>query len=265
MKISLTRSLFLGLLLVPTVNAQLVLKSLTQSKSSSYVRTFGLTDANVYIDLQSSASNSAVLGSVGAHMHAKGGVRILGHDARALTIEGNANASPTSKSASMKIVVAGYTMLNETKPDTAAWSKNFGPYNLFATDPEIPVSLGIGTVTLSGNVGGGASLVASAIVATTPKAIVGGEGRVYGTGHVTVKYGVLGFSIGARADLRFLDTTVGPQAVATLSSLSGYLEIALKPLSIALRVFATIPIWGEVASKQVWSYALATISQTFSF
>ena len=267
MNLSNSRLLAVSLVLASTLAAQ--------TKSASFNRTYGPTspNANVNVDLLASTTKGlqaiAKNGSpvafpyVSAHAHARASVNVLSWSARALAIEGNAFSGFSGSYGSLKVVVAGFTLVNESHAGLYTWANKFGPYQLFASDPEIPVPFTAGLVSVGANIGGGADFTfVTSVNPSTTSLTLGGSGRVYGTGHAKVTAGIFGFGVGLRADLRFLDTTVAPYLSASPTSISGAMNLSMSPLAIALRVFLTLPFAGEVASKQIWNWAAATLERS---
>lgn len=264
-----TRVLFTSLVLTCAIGAQ--------TKTANYTRTWGPTDpaANLNIDLQASVTKGIETINIKttsfdkpyarAHAHARASVNILGWNAKALAIEGNSYSGFRGDTGSLKCVVAGFTVLNESHSGTYSWSHQFGPYDLFASDPEIPVPFTAGLVTLGVNIGGGAELtLVTSGNFTAPSLSLGGTGRVYGTGRTKVVAGILGFGVGLSANLRFLDTSVSPYLSASPTTLTGALNLSMTPITIVLKAFLTLPIIGSVASSTIWSYSAAPRTATIA-
>lgn len=269
MNLNHTRVLFAGLVLASAISAQ--------TKTASYVRTYGPTDpnANVTIDLQAKVSKGVEVITVknvtftnpyaSAHAHARASVNILSWSGKALAIEANGHSVPLGSSGSLKCVVAGFTLVNESHSGLYTWSKKFGPYDLFDSDPEIPVPFTAGLVTVGANIGGGAEFTfVTSGSGVGPTLSVGGSGRVYGTGRARVVAGLFGFGVGLSADMRFLDTTAAPYLSASATTLTGALSLSMTPLAIVLKAFLKLPIVGTVASKQIWSYTATALSTSLT-
>lgn len=262
MNLNHTRVLLAGIVLASAIGAQ--------TKTANYVRTWGPTDpaANLNIDLQATVTKGIETLNIKttsiekpyarAHAHARATVNILSWSAKALAIEANSYSGFRGDTGSLKCVVAGFTVLNETHSGTYTWSHQFGPYNLFASDPEIPVPFTAGLVTLGVNIGGGAELtLVTSGNFTAPSLSLGGTGRVYGTGRTRVVAGILGFGVGLSADLRFLDTSASPYLSASPTTLTGALNLTMTPIAIVLKAFLTLPKIGAIASATIWSYSAA--------
>ena len=251
-----TRSLLASLLITTTGFAQLV--SLGQTKSTRYYNSYGPSSANVFVDLQAKASRSYFSPSVSASASAVAGANLLGYTARAMSINATGTSNQFSSGASLKVVLAGYTVLNDSFTTTAAWSRSFGPYDLFPVAPFIGVSIAGISVGVSCNAGAGAQ--AGFNMNLSPSNVgLSGYGRLYGTGRAKASVGALGFEAGARFDLRFLDSKGTPWLIASTSSLAGQLIFELKPLAIALVAYLKAPFVGEVGSKTIWSWSMASI------
>lgn len=251
-----TRSLLAGLLITTTGFAQII--SLGETKSARYYNSYGPSSANVFVDVQAKGSRSFLTPSVSASASAVAGANILGYTARAMSIQATGTSNQFSSGANLKVVLAGYTVLNDSFTTNSAWSRSFGPYDLFPVDPFIGVSIAGISVGVSCNVGAGAQAGYN-INLGNPSVGLSGYGRLYGTGRAKASAGALGFEAGVRLDLRFLDTKGTAWVVATPTSISGQLIYDLKTLAISLAAYLRAPFVGEVGSKTIWSWSMAPI------
>ena len=185
--------------------------------------------------------------------------------ARALSIEGNASSTASAASGSLKVLVAGIAVINESRSGLFTWTGKWGPSNLFAQAPEIPVPFTLGLVTVGCNVGGGAEVTVVTSGNTTNCSLsLGGSGRVYGTGNAHIVLGLGGYGVVVQFDLRFLDTTVAPYLSASMTNLKGALNLSMTPLAIVMKVLLKLPFIGAVASKQVWDWTSSAIERSYT-
>lgn len=213
---------------------------------------FGNSQAGANGTYTVSVANSAT--SASASLNAYGNVMLLKRTARAMEFNAATQYSKTSRTplmATYSLSLAGYTVDTGTKYATYTWNKSVNRTLLTAN---ATVWAGPIPVTLTGSVGGGASI---GYTLNLNPSNVGLNGGISGwaTGSASGGVGVPGFNLSLQADLTLLKTSLNAGLQVTPTRYSGSASLCLDPLR------ADFAVVLNALGKPVYRYDLAHYTQ----
>jgi hypothetical protein len=239
-----------------------------QSRSASYYTTWGISRANLFLDVygQTQRSYDTVNGLSVPNTRATGRIRagatVLGYSAEAGAVETSAWSNYQTKGGNINVRLAGFTIYSASHSGASSISRNFGPYNLFNPAPTYSTTIVFVPVTASCNVGAAANadFIMTEDLFTLRSVYIGGTGSAFGTGTARVGAGISGFQAWLQLDLRFLQVAVSGDLIADPSRLEGSFWVSLTPLRALLK--ACVEIFWVDHCETIFDWSTAPISIT---
>jgi len=280
----------LPLLFGAALAAQTATTSVDRSVQASYEKSLGSANNGVEFTLDARAAFDRDL-VAGSHYdrrseltaEARAVVHLFGTEREAVEVEGEVFAERMVDSTATVggTVYASYRQSGggsghvdiggATKWSLSDWSvsalssrtyeREFGPFNVFPTDPSMTFWIGPLPVTLHGNAGASAGfLLALRTNPATPR--VEASGTVFGkaSGWAELTVGLMCAHVSLRIELTFGHVEAGPVMRAAEGDVGGDLEFELTPIELSVEVEAS---WCTgSATETLFHYSAPTISSS---
>jgi hypothetical protein len=161
-----------------------------------------------------------------------GDVMLLGKKTKGVEFNVAVENSNGKKRASYALSLAGYTVDTGAKSVSYAWNK---PVNRTLFSASAVVMAGPVPVTVSGSVGGGASMGYKLSLGTTEVALSGGA-SAWANGSASAGIGVPLLTLSLQADLTLAKTSLSGTLQATPTTMTGNVGLQFDPLKIDFAV-----------------------------
>jgi hypothetical protein len=163
---------------------------------------------------------------------ANGTVKFLNRSVKGVEFTAATENNQGRKSATYSLQVVGYTVDSGTKTVSYTWNKGI---NQTLVSCSLPLMVGPIPVTISGSIGGGASIGYTLQLATTGVGL-SGQAAVWESGSASAGVGAPLLNVALRADLTLGKTSLNPSVNVTPTSMSGQANLQFDPVRIDFSV-----------------------------
>lgn len=257
------------------------------SKTKSYAKTYGFTNANLQVAINGYGTVFAVQDDTQVLVRATTGAKVEGlASVFGYTLSGaratcdadaqnatwtytNGTASVTSQTDNAKakafIKVGPYTLVNETKsftgdiPNTASFVKNYTRH-IFDVTQSFPVAgLFDVDVTVGADAGAVMTFTGTLDPVVTAGSVVGAKAKLVGaanawlSANASVTFGALCAYVGVQVDMRLANSGFNGAVTAERNAVTGSVGLTEQPLALVLKL-----IWSyclDSGTKTIWSWA----------
>ncbi len=199
-------------------------------KNGAYSFSFGNSQAGASGSFSASAENA--VGLAKTSIKANGSVKFLNQTIKGVDFTATAQSVKGVKTSTYNLQVAGYTVDSGTRTVSYTWSKGISKTLVAAS---LPIMVGPIPVTISGSVGGGASIGYTFTLAAASVGLTG-SGAAWANGSASAGLGVPLLRIALRSTLQLANTSLNPYVNVTTTGMSGGARLVFNPVQIDLGV-----------------------------
>lgn len=200
------------------------------SKTGLNTFDFGNSQAGAKGSYKITTANSS--GTASVDMEATGTVKFLAKSVKGVEFTTSVKNVKGKKSANFSLKVAGYTVDSGTKSASYTWIKEA---NRTLVTASLTTMVGPVPVTISGSVGGGASISCTLELSTTGGG-VSGNASSWANGSASAGVGVTLLQLALQSDLTLGKTSLNPSLSVTPSKMSGQATLNFDAVKIDLAV-----------------------------